>query len=90
MEGQEAKLITVTQFGFGKQIIVKEPDVKIESSAAYDKRLFEAVISSNVNFLIDKENIEYSFAEAETMTDEDKVEFEADKTGWITTPKTRN
>ncbi len=61
LEGQEAKLITVTQFGFGKQIIVKEPDVKIESSAAYDKRLFEAVISSNVNFLIDKENIEYSF-----------------------------
>ena len=48
---------------------------------------FRAVISSNVNFLIDKENIEYSFAEAETMTDEDKVEFEADKTGWITTPK---
>ena len=87
LEGQEAKLITVTQFGFGKQIIVKEPDVKIESSAAYDKRLFEAVISSNVNFLIDKENIEYSFAEAETMTDEDKVEFEADKTGWITPPK---
>lgn len=87
LEGQEAKLITVTQFGFGKQIIVKEPDVKIESSAAYDKRLFEAVISSNVNFLIDKEDIEYSFAEAETMTDEDKVEFEADKSGWITPPK---
>ena len=91
LEGQEAKLITVTQFGFGKQIIVKEPDVKIESSAAYDKRLFEAVISSNVNFLIDKENIEYSFAEAETMTDEDKVEFEADKIRWEmnTTPYTR-
>ena len=23
----------------------------------------------------------------ETMTDEDKVEFEADKTGWVTTPR---
>lgn len=52
LEGQESKLITVTQFGFGKQIIAKEPDVDIESSAAYNKRLFEAVISSNVNFLI--------------------------------------
>ena len=59
LEGQESKLITVTQFGFGKQIIAKEPDVDIESSAAYNKRLFEAVISSNVNFLIDKEHIDW-------------------------------
>lgn len=87
LEGQESKLITVTQFGFGKQIIVKEPDVKIESSAVYDKRLFEAVISSNVNFLIDKEHIDYSFAEEATMTDEEKTEFGADRTGWITAPK---
>lgn len=87
LEGQESKLITVTQFGFGKQIIAKEPDVDIESSAAYNKRLFEAVISSNVNFLIDKEHIDYSFAEEETMTNEDKAEFGADRTGWITPPK---
>lgn len=84
---KESKLITVTQFGFGKQIIVKEPDVKIESSAVYDKRLFEAVISSNVNFLIDKEHIDYSFAEEATMTDEEKTEFGADRIGWITAPK---
>ena len=87
LEGQESKLITVTQFGFGKQIIAKEPDVDIESSAAYNKRLFEAVVSSNVNFLIDKEHIDYSFAEEETMTNEDKAEFGADRTGWITPPK---
>lgn len=59
----------------------------IESSAAYNKRLFEAVISSNVNFLIDKEHIDYSFAEEETMTNEDKAEFGADRKGWITPPK---
>ena len=46
--------------GFYKQIIVKEPEVTIENSAAYDERYFEATITTNVNFAIDK-NIEYSF-----------------------------
>ena len=86
-EGQESKLIAVTQFGFGKQIIVKEPDVEIASSEVYSKRYFDAVISSNVNFRIDRDRIDYSFVGEESMTDEDKAEFEADKTGWLTPPK---
>lgn len=87
-DGQEPKLITVTQFGYGKQIILKEPNVEIESSDVYDKRYFEATISTNVNFEIDKNNsIEYSFAEAESMTEEEKVEAEAERTKWITMPK---
>lgn len=32
MNGGESKLVTVTQFGFGKQIIVREPEVEIPSS----------------------------------------------------------
>ena len=85
-EGQEAKLISIIQFGFGKQIVLKEPDVKIESSAAYDERYFEAVISSNVNFQIDNEHIEYSFAEAETMNPEEKAEAESERSGWLDIP----
>ena len=30
-DGRESKLVTVTQFGFGKQILVREPEVKIIS-----------------------------------------------------------
>lgn len=84
-EGQEPKLITVTQFGYGKQILIKEPNVEIENSDVYDKRYLDAIISTNVNFKID--NIEYSFAEAESMTEEEKVEMEAERTKWITMPK---
>ena len=40
-EGQEPKLITITQFGFNKQILLKEPEVEIENSAEYDKRFFD-------------------------------------------------
>lgn len=82
----EPKLITVTQFGFGKQIVVKEPNVEIESSDNYDKRFFDAVISTNINLKID-DNIEYSFAEAESMTEEEKTEAESERTRWIELPK---
>ncbi len=86
MEGQEPKMITITQFGYGKQILIKEPDIEIENSAVYDKRYFEATISTNVNFEIG-ETVDYSFANAESMTDEDKKEFEPEKANWITMPK---
>lgn len=69
-EGQEPKLITITQFGFNKQILLKEPEVEIENSAEYDKRFFETTISTNIHFKIDEENIEYSFAEP--MNDTEK------------------
>lgn len=86
--GKEPKLITITQFGYGKQIMLKEPNVEIENSDVYDKRYFEATISTNVNFEIDKKNsIEYSFAETESMTEEEKVEMENERTNWITIPK---
>ncbi len=84
-EGQESKTITVTQFGYGKQIVIEEPDVEIESSAIYDKRYFEANISTNVNLAIEKE-IDYSFADAESMPDMDKLEYESEREGWLTPP----
>ena len=92
VEGQEPKIVTVTQMGFYKQIIVKEPEVTIENSAAYDERYFEATITTNVNFAIDK-NIEYSFKEdIESMSPEDQeaaadAEASGEKEGWLELPK---
>ena len=84
VEGQESKSIRVIQFGYGKQIILKEPTVEIESSARYDDRYFDAVISANVAFKIDSK-VEYSF---EGLTDADNEnELESDRTGWIEMPK---
>ena len=85
MDGREPKLITVTQFGFGKQILIKEPEVEVLSSASLDKRQFKATISANVQFKIDR--IDYSFAEEASMSEEKKAEVEAEREGWITEPK---
>lgn len=85
LEGHEPKMVTITQFGFGKQIVLKEPDVKIENSAIADKRYFEATISTNINFMIDK-NVDYSFVEESTMTDEEKAEAEPERTKWLVMP----
>lgn len=77
------KLITITQFGFGKQILLNEADVEIENSARYEKRTFEMVVSTNINFKIG--SIDYSFEG--TLTNEEKAEYEAERTGWLTAPK---
>lgn len=57
-ENGQRRTITVVQFGFGKQIDIKEPVVEIDNSAAYDKREFESLISANVDCKIGE--IEYS------------------------------
>mgnify|MGYP002244820541 CR=1 FL=1 len=59
--------------------------MEIENSAEYDKRFFEATISTNIHFKIDEENIEYSFAEP--MNDTEKVEMEPERANWLTLPK---
>lgn len=86
-DGRESKLVTVTQFGFGKQILVREPEVKILSSDTYNKRHFEAIISTNVEFVIEEKDVEYSFAEEATMTDEEMEEVKGECSGWLTLPK---
>lgn len=80
--GQRRKL-TVTQFGYGKQIFLKDPVVEIENSGSYDKRAFESLISANVECKIGK--IEYSFEG--DMTDAEKAENESEREGWLLNSK---
>lgn len=85
-EGQEPKLVTITQFGYSKQIVFKEPTIEIENSAKYDKRYFEVTISTNVAFEI-KKDVDYSFAEEETMTENEKESVKNELKDWIIMPK---
>lgn len=80
--GQSRKL-TITQFGYGKQIFLKDPVVEIENSDSYDKRAFESLISANVECKIGK--IEYSFEG--DLTDAEKEENESEREGWLLNSK---
>lgn len=80
--GQSRKL-TITQFGYGKQIFLKDPVVEIENSDSYDKRAFESLISANVECKIGK--IEYSFEG--DLTDAEKAENESERKGWLLNSK---
>ena len=51
-KGQAPQVITVTQLGYGKMIHVKEANVNLKASDVYDKRYFEALITTNVSFEI--------------------------------------
>lgn len=80
--GQSRKL-TVTQFGYGKQIFLKDPVVEIENSDSYDKRAFESLISANVECKIGK--IEYSFEG--DLTDAEEAENKSEREGWLLNSK---
>lgn len=82
----QRRTVTVKQFGYGKQIDIKEPTVEIENSESYDKRAFESLISANVECKIGK--IEYSFEG--DMTDAEKVENEKEREGWLLNSKDEN
>ena len=79
----QRRTVSVVQFGYGKQIDIKEPTVEIENSESYDKRAFESLISANVECKIGK--IEYSFEG--DMTDAEKVENESEREGWLLNSK---
>lgn len=79
----QRRTVTIKQFGYGKQIDIKEPTVEIENSESYDKRAFESLISANVECKIGK--IEYSFEG--DMTDAEKVENESEREGWLLNSK---
>ncbi|MCL1614643.1 hypothetical protein [Phocaeicola plebeius] len=81
-QGQQPQTLTVTQFGFGKQILIKEAEVELESSANYDERVVDVTIQTNVQFRIDMDNIGYSFEEGDP-TGDDAAEAETQRTGWI-------
>ena len=78
--GQSRKL-TITQFGYGKQIFLKDPVVEIENSGSYDNRAFESLISANVECKIGK--IEYSFEG--DLTDAEKAENDSEH--WLLNSK---
>ena len=78
--GQSRKL-TITQFGYGKQIFLKDPVVEIENSDSYDNRAFESLISANVECKIGK--IEYSFEG--DLTDAEKAENKSER--WLLNSK---
>lgn len=79
----QRRTVTIKQFGYGKQIDIKEPTVEIENSESYDKRAFESLISANVECEIGK--IEYSFEG--DMTDAEKAENESEREGWLLNSK---
>ena len=79
----QRRTVSVKQFGYGKQIDIKEPTVEIENSESYDKRAFESLISANVECKIDK--IEYSFEG--DMTDAEKAENKSEREGWLLNSK---
>lgn len=79
----QRRTVTIKQFGYGKQIDIKEPTVEIENSESYDKRAFESLISANVECKIGK--IEYSFEG--DMTDAEKAENESEPEGWLLNSK---
>lgn len=79
----QRRTVSVKQFGYGKQIDIKEPTVEIENSESYDKRAFESLISANVECKIG--NIEYSFEG--DMTDAEKAENESEREGWLLNSK---
>lgn len=82
----QSRTVSVKQFGYGKQIDVKESIVEIENSESYDKRAFESLISANVECKIGK--IEYSFEG--DMTDAEKTENEKEREGWLLNSKDEN
>ena len=82
----QRRTVSVKQFGYGKQIDIKEPTVEIENSESYDKRAFESLISANVECEIGK--IEYSFEG--DMTDAEKTENEKEREGWLLNSKDEN
>ena len=79
----QRRTVSVVQFGFGKQIDIKEPTVEIENSGTYDERTFESLISANVPCKIG--SIDYSFEG--DLTDAEKAENESEREGWLLNSK---
>lgn len=75
----QRRTVTVKQFGYGKQIDIDEPTVEIENSDSYDNRVFESLITANLQCKIG--SIDYSFEG--NLTDAEKAEYESEREGWL-------
>lgn len=80
----QEKLINITQFGYGKQIIPTKTEIEVPNSEVYEKRYFDVTISTNVEFKI-ADNIEYSWGEEILEEDKDNIS-ESDLIDWIELP----
>ena len=76
--------IDVKQFGFSKQILVKDSVVTVESSAKLDDRFFEAEITSNVQF-----DVEFDFLGNQEWISTQVPEIELDRGARPRTTKLR-
>ena len=75
--GETPVSIPVTQFGFAKQIVVKDPEVKIASATnSITNRYFEATVTSNVQFKVEVEYAEKPLIEWITS---EKIDLELDR-----------
>lgn len=80
-DNSRRKIVNITQFGYGKQILPRKPEVQIESSASYDDRYIDATITTNVAFEVDPA-VEYELGEE--LTPEDQASLsESDLKNWI-------
>lgn len=75
------KFINITQFGYGKQILLKESEQEVESLASYDDRYIRTTVTTNVAFKISPE-VEYSLGEEVTPSDGAMI-TEDDTKDWI-------
>ncbi|MCD8034096.1 MAG: hypothetical protein LUF83_07335 [Alistipes sp.] len=80
-DNSERRIVNITQFGYGKQILLKEPDVEIESSGAYDDRYIKAMVTTNVAFKVVPEVV-YELGEELTPGD-DATLSDGDLKDWI-------
>ena len=60
-----ASYVTVKQMGYEKMIVPENSEIRIESSADYDKRYFETTVTTNVQFGVE---IDFLGAEQEWLT----------------------
>ena len=79
----QRRTLTVSQFGFGKQIAVNKPEVEIENSASYDDREFDITVSANIECKIG--SIDYSFEG--DISENEMLANESERQGWLLNSK---
>lgn len=66
----ETTVVTVRQTGFGKVIVVEQPEAEVEASAKLEERYYEAIVTANVPFdvEIDYQGVATDWLSVDTYT----------------------